>query len=88
MILRAYLDGVHADHLRLGFRSGNCDRCTPIGWHDDARARRLRTAIVGGTPIDSELESRRVEVSPRPSASRLQLAAEGQPGRCVLGRTG
>lgn len=45
-------------------------------------------ALLTGAFSDSELESRRVEVSPRPSASRLQLAAEGQPGRCVLGRTG
>jgi hypothetical protein len=45
-------------------------------------------ALLTGAFSDSELESRRVEVSPRASASRLQLAAEGRPGRCVLGRTG
>jgi hypothetical protein len=46
-------------------------------------------ALLTGAFSDSELESRRVEsLHPRASASRLQLAAEGRPGRCVLRRTG
>ena len=52
MILRDFLDGLHADHVRLGFRSGNCMACTPSSWHDDARAGRLRAAVVGGLPLD------------------------------------
>jgi len=46
-------------------------------------------ALLTGAFSDSELESRRVDVlPPGTSASRLQLAAEGRPGRCVLRRTG
>lgn len=70
MILRGYLDAVHSDHVRLGFRSGNCDRCTPSAWHDDARAHRLRPAVVGGIPIDhpdSPLGARHVEGTPAPA---------------------
>ena len=55
MTADTYLSAVHEAHLRLGFKSGNCGCCYPAvtAWHDDARAGRLRAAIVGGIPIDT-----------------------------------
>ena len=52
MIHDDFLRAVHEDHLRLAFVSGNCERCRPPSWHDDARNRRLRPMVVGGVPFD------------------------------------
>lgn len=87
MILGAYLIAVHAEHLRLGFRSGGCDACVPRGWHDDARAGRLRTAVIGGIPIDSDptrhrdtpLGARREAAPGAPSRSLRDAAMATQP---------
>lgn len=82
MILRDWLNAVHADHLRLGYASGNCAACVPRGWHVDARARVLRPAVVGGVPIDLDPVHPDIPVSaervdfPRSSASRADRGAE------------
>lgn len=68
----AFLDAVHAHHLQLGIRSGNCEACSarqPLSWHDDARAGRLRTAIVGGHPIDQPDSPSSAGRTPSPRAA-------------------
>ncbi len=55
--MNAFLNAVHADHLRLGYASGNCAACEPRGWWVDARAGRLRASVVGGVPIETEPDS-------------------------------
>jgi hypothetical protein len=74
----AYLRAVHADHIRLGFRSGNCAQCRgePISWHALARDGRLPPSIVGGVPFDSPGSS--VAGLP-PDGRRAAQAAESLP---------
>ena len=68
MSIVAYLDAVHADHERLGYRSGNCTRCLPVAWHERARVNALPAYVVGGTPLgpDSRSGEHRHAGSPRP----------------------
>lgn len=76
-----FLADVHADHVRLGFRSGGCDACyrlypepEPTSWWLDAIAGELRPAIVDGVPTDTR--------DPEPGASDLTLSPQG-PNRRV-----
>ena len=59
---------VHDQHVRLGYRSGNCRDCFPSdtgreSWHELARNERLLDRAIEWEPFDSQ-RSTEGEVSP------------------------
>ncbi len=87
MILLDFLADVHADHVRLGFSSANCDACwlpapepapvTDTAWWRDAIANCLRPMVVGGVPIDPHESGPGQEAQGLPAVQRADALAGG-----------
>ena len=85
MVLSAYLAAAHEDHVRLGYRSGNCEPCTPSSWHEDARRHRLRPSVVGGVPVTRPISPPSASLA---SPSRRGARQGGPPSSAPLSRLG